>query len=185
MHDEYTMLMSLSLDGEATPDEQARLRAHLSACDVCAVTWEKWRAADRLLSAAPVAQAPADLLAGFSARLAVYEAKRRQARALGAAGFIFLWAVVVSAVVALFGSLVLGWLHEPALSGAVVAAAQQLFSGVAWTVRSVGTLARSVGWQPIALMFVVYMSVAGIMVLAWLWVLGRSRAWAPRTAGVR
>jgi len=55
MHDNYTILMSASLDGEATVEEQQLLQAHLQVCAACATTWDLWRRVDRLFASAPSA----------------------------------------------------------------------------------------------------------------------------------
>ena len=80
MHEDMTLLMSLTLDGEATPAEEARLQAHLAMCPTCAATWEDWRAADRLFAKAPIVAPSPDLLAGLAVRLEMVDARRQRTR---------------------------------------------------------------------------------------------------------
>ena len=55
MHQRFTTLMSLQLDGVASQSEQLELGRHLAECPECAAIWEQWQGLDRLLSAAPSA----------------------------------------------------------------------------------------------------------------------------------
>lgn len=110
MHREYTQLMSLVLDGEATPAEAQRLREHLDACGACSETWRQWRAIDRRFAATPALAAPVGLAERVIAGLETVELRRRRARWLGA-GLLVGWMsfAVVAAVVA---SLAVVWFQS-------------------------------------------------------------------------
>ncbi len=97
MHEDYTMLISLVLDGEATPAEQDQLEKHLRECATCGMLWENWRAMDRLLATAPSVSAPPGLLESLLARIAVHEARqaRRRWMALGAAAAFIILAILM------------------------------------------------------------------------------------------
>jgi len=58
MHEAYTKLMSLILDGEGTPIREARLWKHLARCRMCRGTWENWQGVHRLMEPAPCALPP-------------------------------------------------------------------------------------------------------------------------------
>jgi anti-sigma factor RsiW len=61
VHTRITALMSLTLDGVATPDEQREMQEHLDDCPECAATWVQWQALHDLLSTTPSATLSHDL----------------------------------------------------------------------------------------------------------------------------
>jgi hypothetical protein len=64
VHERFTSLMSLDLDGVATPAEQMELARHLNEGLACALIWEQWKAIDRLLSKMPCVAPKRDLTVG-------------------------------------------------------------------------------------------------------------------------
>jgi predicted anti-sigma-YlaC factor YlaD len=176
MHEEITMLMSLALDGQATPKEEARLREHLGACSACAAIWEDWKTADRLLSSAPCAAPSSNLLASLSVRIEEYEARRQRARRVGLAA-IGAGVLLSFAVIALMG-LYLGWSQQRAILDLLLAAFRQVSGAILWTVRGLATFARSAGWQGLALGVGFYLMLAGVLIMMWLSLVGRSRSWS-------
>ena len=54
-------LISAYLDGETSPDESARMRAHLATCEACRDTLEVYRRIGATVRSMPVVLAPADL----------------------------------------------------------------------------------------------------------------------------
>jgi len=76
VHERFTSLMSLHLDGVATPEEQLELDHHLRACPSCAAMWEEWQAIDRLLSTSPSVIPSCDLAVGLPQKLHSYEFRR-------------------------------------------------------------------------------------------------------------
>ncbi len=64
-----SLLLSASLDGELTAQEQAQLDAHLPACAECSRELAELRFAKTLLSAAPRRALPPELLAATLARV--------------------------------------------------------------------------------------------------------------------
>lgn len=135
MHGEYTVLMSMALDGEATPAQMARLQEHLRTCGACAEAWRRWRVLDRQLSSAPAVAPPVGLVEGVMARLAERELARRRARWLRL-GLALGW-VGLSLVLGLLAALAIRWgaLHTRELAAAA-ALAVQLFEGVSWLARA-------------------------------------------------
>ena len=89
MHEEYTLAMSLALDGMLTSDEERDLRAHLAACASCRATWALWQEIDQRLtvSASQPAAAPT---AGFSARVEERLLARQFRRRSALGGLLFL-----------------------------------------------------------------------------------------------
>ena len=51
-------MMSAHLDGGLGSAESDRLQEHLAACEACQAEWHSLQAVDRLLTSAPVMQAP-------------------------------------------------------------------------------------------------------------------------------
>jgi len=102
-HTEMTLLMSLSLDGMLSPEDQRALDGHLPDCDECREEWERWQQVDALLvSARLLSPAP-----GFSDRVTEQVERRGQSRrrvlgrALLVGGSLSLWGMVsLSLVVA-------------------------------------------------------------------------------------
>lgn len=80
MHEHFTKLMSLVLDGEATLEERAQLDMHLRTCLACADVWDAWQKADRLLRQASIMVPPAGFLADFCVRLSCDTSLRRLRR---------------------------------------------------------------------------------------------------------
>jgi len=144
MHDNFTRLMSLALDDEATLGEQAQLQAHLRTCAVCSSVWDAWKEADRVLSHAPQVAPPAELLVGISERLGAYEAGRRRLRWVGA-GLLAIW--VATALVAFWvavgvGVSRIGWAE---VMDAVLWPLAQMLQGLLWTLRGSGFSRRASG----------------------------------------
>lgn len=79
-HQDYTDLMSLSLDGMLSLEEQQHLDQHLSACPICQVTWSKWQRISHVLTVQPFAGPPP----GFAVRLdnALQRREQRHERVL-------------------------------------------------------------------------------------------------------
>ena len=70
-------LMSARLDGRLDGAEVADLEGHIAGCDACQTTWRKLQALDRLLTPAPMVQAPLRLRVQVMARLERREQARR------------------------------------------------------------------------------------------------------------
>jgi anti-sigma factor RsiW len=76
-HSPYDMMISLSLDGQLSPDEERDLRQHLQTCDTCASAWRRMTLLDAMFSHPVNAPAPVDLTARVMAHVESYEARRR------------------------------------------------------------------------------------------------------------
>lgn len=75
-HDNYQSLISLSLDGLLTEDEQSALDRHLRSCAACTYTWEQMRLVDQLFKAQPEAAPSVDFKTRVMARVAGYERQK-------------------------------------------------------------------------------------------------------------
>ncbi len=153
MHDEYTLMMSLVLDREATPAEAQQLQEHLRTCRSCAATWQRWQIWDRRLVVTPPLTAPIGLVERMAARLDFVELRARRKRWFGRA--LLAGSLGFGGAAALWGWLALTWFHASTapLTGWVSVVAQWigallLLSRGAWVaISSLGapTLAGAVG----------------------------------------
>lgn len=183
MHNQYTMLMSLVLDREATPDQVAALRQHVAGCGTCAATWREWQALDfRLSEARPVAP-PDTFMPGLVARLAERQAERRQRRyvALGLllawAGALFVMWVSVVAVTAW------GYSHPLEIS-LLLTAAGQVLSNFTGLLNGTTAIVDSLGDPSLALGLACFACVTAALCAIWFWIMARSSQWnRPATAG--
>lgn len=149
MHQEYTMLMSLVLDGEATSAEMRRLQEHLRSCADCAATYGRWQALHGRLAAAPSVEPPSSLAIGVMARIEEGELARRRARWVGS-GLCVGWAGVATVGLLLAGGLVLWGAAHPQDVGAIASWFSQLLSGLSWLVRGVSAIVEGVGLPAVA-----------------------------------
>lgn len=75
-HDNYQSLISLSLDGLLTEDEQSALERHLQSCAACTCVWEQMRLVDCMFKAQPEAVPSFDFKARVMARVSGYEKRK-------------------------------------------------------------------------------------------------------------
>ncbi len=83
-HQDYTDLMSLSLDGMLSTGEQQQLDQHLSTCPACQATWNKWQRISHVLTVQPFAGPPP----GFAMRLDSALQRREQRHERVLAGWV-------------------------------------------------------------------------------------------------
>lgn len=83
-HQDYTDLMSLSLDGMLSTGEQQQLDHHLSTCPACQATWSKWQRISHVLTVQPFAGPPP----GFALRLDSALQRREQRHERVLAGWV-------------------------------------------------------------------------------------------------
>ncbi len=70
-------MMSARLDGRLDRKETALLETHLADCSACRVEWQKMQALDRLLSSAPMVEAPVRVRVQVMTRLGRRDQARR------------------------------------------------------------------------------------------------------------
>ena len=181
-HSEYTMLMSLVLDGEACEGEDARLREHLRSCDECAKTWQRWRELDRRLAYAPVVAAPVDFAALVVAQLDTRVAQERRRRWL-IAWLAFAWVSAVAIAVVSLG-IMNGWhLQLVAQQGPLTAAWAGLTSTASLALREVSRFFGRVGTPTIAAATGAMLCLTCALAMTWLWVVARIGVGSPFFAG--
>jgi anti-sigma factor RsiW len=171
-HAEYTMLMSLVLDGEACADEEVRLREHLRSCEECRQTWQRWRELDRRLMAAPVVPAPVDFAALVLARLdtRVIQEQRRRWMIAGLA----LASVSAALIAVLALAFVNGWFVQLTPDqGPLSAAWAGLASTGSWALREVGEFFGVVGAPVVAAVAGALLCLTCALAMAWLWIVAR------------
>ena len=172
VHTEYTMLMSLILDGEGDDVDRARLQEHLRSCDRCASTWQRWQELDRHFALAPMLPAPVDLATRVAGRLDIRRAEQVRHRWF-ILGFALAWSVVVIFTVAALG-VTNGWhnLLTPE-QGPLAAAYSALASTGGWVwCEALGVVAQ-VGAPMIAAMTGILLCATCGLIMTWLWLVAR------------
>jgi anti-sigma factor RsiW len=130
-HDNYHLMMSMALDGALSAQEDAQLREHLEVCPVCQDVWNRMCLADHVFSQAASAEPPATLAAGVMARVANYEAERRESKP---------WRLALGVILGLFAALVgLGFV------GIMLLGAGNIADGVAAAVVQGRSVIESLG----------------------------------------
>jgi len=94
-------LMSRSVDGETSEEEEQLLRQHLAICQRCAKEWMYLRCVDRLFAQAPLACPPADLSARIVQRVTRRRRRQRLVRFLPSLALI-VGLMVIAALAPLF-----------------------------------------------------------------------------------
>jgi anti-sigma factor RsiW len=150
MHEDYTLLMSLVLDHEATTDEEDLLYEHLEGCPDCARTWSQWRSNDELFRHEPPLIPPDTLLAGVMG--AIERSVRKPANPWWyASGLLLLWSVLAASLVtAVLVCALWGVEHPQQISSAVTSAAQVLGALVLLS-RQFASILRAAGESAVAL----------------------------------
>jgi anti-sigma factor RsiW len=176
MHAEYTLLMSLALDGEVSAAETHRLREHVRTCSDCAAIWERWQAMDRRLTAAPLVAPPVDLVDKVAARLEARELRRRRARWIGS-GLMASWLAVVLLGLAAIAVLVIWGTRHPAEASTVLVGSLRLVDGVSWLLISLAAHIGNLGAPTVAAGVGLMAILTCVLGMLWLWVMGRSHVW--------
>lgn len=172
LHTEYTMLMSLLLDGEGDDIDRARLQEHLRSCDLCALTWQRWQELDRRFTLAPMLPVPVDLATSFAARLDIRQAEQARQRWF-MLGLVLAWSVVVIFTVAALG-VTNGWHSVFAPDQGPLAAAVSALTGTGrWLWREALAVVAQVGAPAIAAITGALLSATCGLIMAWLWLVAR------------
>jgi len=177
-HAEYTMLMSLVLDGEAAEDEEVRLRQHLRSCEECRGTWQRWRELDRRLVMAPLIPAPVDFAALVLAQLDTRVAAEQRRRWLMAG--LALASVSAMLIILLAVAVANGWAVQLAPEqGPLSAAWAGLVSTGSWALAELGAFFAQVGAPVVAAAAGALLCLTCVLAMIWLWAVARVGA-APR-----
>jgi len=171
MHADYTMLMSVVLDGEATPDEMQRLREHLRACAACAGVWERWQAVDRRLDAAPLVSPALTFTENVMARIEAQSLKRRRARWLGS-GLFMTWLAGSLLGLAVIGALVYWGSQYPGQASGAFFAALKGVDSATWILLGLLRFMGGVGAPALAAGVGLLATLTCLLGMLWLWVVG-------------
>ena len=173
MHERYTSLMSLHLDGVATPQEQVALARHLDACPACSAMWEQWQAIDRLMSTSPGVAPSRDLAAGLPQKLHQYELNRPGLCWL-TLGLLVVWMLgLAGSCLAIVCLLWWGWRH-PLEVATVLASGAQILSGASWLLGALETVIAGMGGLVLAGLLAICVIGAGGLVVLWIWTIVRT-----------
>jgi anti-sigma factor RsiW len=171
-HTDFTMLMSLVLDDEATEAEARALREHLAGCDLCARTWQRWQELDRRLAVAPMVAVPVDFSAAVRARLdqRMAEQQRRHWFMLGLA----LSSIAAMFIAVLAIGLANGWTVQLLPStGPLSAGLEGVLSIGGWLFRVVTSFVERMGTPTVAAAAGALLCVTCGLATVWLWMVAR------------
>jgi predicted anti-sigma-YlaC factor YlaD len=171
MHSDYTMLMSVALDDEATPDELQRLREHVRTCAACAGIWERWQVVDRRFDAAPLMTPAPNFADAVVARIEARSLQRRQTRRY-AAGLVVLSLAVSLLGLAILAGLLYWGAENPAQVSGVFFAALRGVGTATWIFLGFLRLMGGVGAPTLAAWVGLLATVTCLLSMLWLWVVG-------------
>jgi anti-sigma factor RsiW len=176
MHAEYTMLMSVALDDEATPAEQQRLRDHLRTCTACAGVWERWQAVDRRLDAAPLMIPAPSFVGTVMARIEAQALEPKRARWLNSRLVVIMLVAGLLFALALTGLLLYWGAQNPAQVSNVFFAALRGAGTATWVFLGFLRLMGGVGAPTLAAGVGLLATLTCLLSMLWLWVIGRGHA---------
>lgn len=172
LHSEYTILMSLILDGEGDDLDKVRLQQHLRSCDACASTWQRWQELDRRFVLAPLLPVPVDLAANIEIRLDLRLSEQRRQRWI-MLGLALVWSVAVVFTVAVLGVVNRWDIQLAPDQGPLVAAISVFTSTGHWIWREVVGVWAQVGAPTIAAVTGILLCATCVLIMAWLWLVAR------------
>jgi anti-sigma factor RsiW len=172
MHSDYTLLMSLVLDEEATPDEEARLRQHLPSCEECARTWQQWQVLEARLGTAPAVMAPHTLLEGVMTRLEQRREQRRR-QELIASGLLLVWGGMITGLWLVTGILMWWGGTHPAEAGHVLSSGARALGSLMLLLSGVKVSLAACGGISLALGVVFLLGLAQASSMLWVWMMAR------------
>jgi predicted anti-sigma-YlaC factor YlaD len=176
-HTQYTELMSLMLDYEASPAQEQMLRKHLPECPDCAAVWAAWQTLDTGFKGEPMIAPPPDLALRVANRIEERSSWRLWMRWLGVS-LVIAW-LGIAALTVLFAITVICWgLMHPLQAGMVLSAGAHVLSGILWPVRTVEMAFATAGlslWAGVGS----YLVTTAVLFRLWLWLASRRPAFAP------
>jgi anti-sigma factor RsiW len=175
MHNDYTLLMSMMLDGEATAAEESAVREHLRMCGSCAAIWERWQAVDRRLAAAPLLAPAADLTDRVMARVQAQELRRRRLRWLGS-GLFGMWLTISLVGLLTIGGLTYWSIQHPHAVSQAFFAVLQVVDGLSWIALDLWRFLSRLGAPTLAAGVGLLALLTCAFAMLWLWVMGRGRS---------
>ena len=175
MHSDYTLLMSVALDDEATPDELHRLREHVRTCAACAGIWERWQVVDRRFDAAPLVTPAPSFADTVMARIEAQSLQRQQTRRLGSS-LLVLWLTVTLLGLAILGGVLYWGAQNPDQVSGVFFAALRGVGTATWIFLGILRLMGGVGAPTLAAGVGLLATLTCLLSMLWLWVVGRGHA---------
>ncbi len=172
MHADYTMLMSVALDDEATPEEMRRLREHLRGCAACAGVWERWQAVDRRLDAAPLVTPALSFTDNVMARIEAQSRKRQRTRWLGS-GLFAAWLAGSLLGLAVISALVYWGSQNPGLISGFFFAGLKGIGAATWILLGFLRLMGGVGVPTLAAGVGLLATFTCLLAMLWLQVVSR------------
>ncbi len=168
----YTVLMSLVLDGEASPEQREQLQAHLRSCRSCAATWQRWQELDGRFAQAPAVALPRDFAAQMAVALDRRQAEMAEQRLLRSAAILTV-SVVMAAAAAIY-AILNGWhLALIAGDGPVAALWTSAWSAAGSLWRAAADLVMAVGAPAFAAALGGLLTLTFLLAMAWYWVVAR------------
>lgn len=173
VQEEFSLLMSMALDGLLDEDEQLTFDVYLSSYPALAEEWREWQALDAQLQSTPSVAPPADFLLNFDARLLQQERRQRiwWGFAFGAVT-VSLWITVMAGLVALSAYVLLS---QPAWLTQMVHSLAFFYANVTSSLASIGATVDAIaGTSEVRTFGLAYLLVSAGMVATWIAFLRRS-----------
>lgn len=181
MHSDYTLLMSMALDDEATPDEVQRLREHVRTCAACAGIWERWQVVDRRFDAAPLVTPPATFTDAVMARIETRSVERRRTYRFGS-GLALTWLAASFLSLALLGLLLYWGAQNPGQVSGIFFAILKGLGMAAWILLGFLRLLGGIGAPTLAAYVGLLATLTCLFSMLWLWVISRGDALETQAA---
>jgi predicted anti-sigma-YlaC factor YlaD len=174
VHERFTSLMSLVLDGAATPIERQELDEHLDVCSICAATWHQWQAVDRILSTVATV-APSHSLAG--AVLQNLPARELNQSTSGWLTLGLLTACVLCLTTSCLATATLLWWawQHPLAVAMMLSAGAQILSWASWILEELETVISSARGYGLSVLLADLMLCHGLILLG-VWARSRTRS---------
>jgi hypothetical protein len=170
VHERFTMLMSLCLDGVATRAERLELAQHVLVCPACATAWEQWKTIDQLLAMAPCAVPPRNLAVGVSLRLHQQASPNRKPAWLRVGALALGILSLTTSALVIAWLLWWGWHHTLELALLLSSGAETL-SSVSWALAGIKAELRSLDGSGLKLSLATCVVCSGGLSALWLWAL--------------
>ncbi len=177
MQEEFTLFMSLALDGLLGEADEQRFQAYLAAYPAFARQWQSWQRLDQQLNAAPHAEPTLGFAQRFTARLDQRTQRQRRWRTtLYSVGGIVLWVGLLAGSLAM-GAYVLN-LQASAMGNTVHYIAWLANFVTRWWATLEGAFYVSLAAPQARYVGLVYVMAAAVMLTAWIQFLRHSTHFA-------
>ena len=169
-------MMSMRLDGCIDEKDSALLDEHLAQCQACQTEWQKLQALDRLLSAAPMVQAPVRVRVQVMTRL---ERRDQARRAIIGGTMLALGTVALSLL--LIAPVLFGLLNATGIAPVLIYGGPQALSHLLAIGETLGgTFIGLIGQLAVPLIILALCGLVSTLVLNGLWIGAMRRLRASR-----